>query len=83
MFSVNWSMIDPILASVCNVYHPELIFTSHILITVVDVKASGPPHICVMWLVVSKGHAAKVVLSLQQLFLLSQSIFIGAVIMLR
>ena len=53
-----------VLASGCNVYHPELIFASHILITVEDVKASGPPHICVMWLAVSKGHAASVVLSL-------------------
>ena len=34
---------------------PELGFSPHYLKIVVEVKASGPPHVLRMWLAVSKG----------------------------
>ena len=35
--------------------HPKLVFTSHFLKIVVEVKASGPPHVLDLWLGASKG----------------------------
>ena len=36
-------------------YHPELVFLPHFFKIVVEVKASGPPHVSKLWFGVRKG----------------------------
>ena len=48
--------LTPNWFSGCSVHcPPELIFPPHFLKIVVEVKASGPPHVLKLWLVISKG----------------------------
>ena len=39
----------------CSFLPPELVFPPHFLKIVVELKASGPPHVLELWLGVSKG----------------------------
>ena len=51
---------------------PELVFSPHFSTGVVEVKASGPPQVVILWLGGKQGHAPCKILSLQQSLFLCQ-----------